>query len=564
MNGLNSKAWMLIFGSAMIGALAIFLMVYEGAPGPLSAPHAAVISGSTIFSCKQCHTDEGLTVGCLDCHVEISAQLDTDSGYHAHLLKDQPISCEQCHAEHLGENFPLVNALSWQDQPTNTFDHPHVEFNLAGNHDRLSCEACHTKKRAAPFVLPDFPEHQRTATMLGLDQDCISCHDDIHKSGELTRDCLKCHNQEAFKPAPNFQHDTYFRLEGVHATAACSACHQTDEIPLSVNQESMLFGLVKGKACADCHETPHRFELKTDCMACHLGADATWLDGQRGIQPPDHARFGFALDGPHAKVECAKCHTPEVSYTERYPIPPRQSDQCRDCHEDPHGGQFQERHVSCLDCHHRDRFIPSALGVTRHSKTYPLKGGHQAVACIQCHLPDEQTGVRQFAATATACKDCHANPHGGQFDKQLQQNDCTVCHRTDFSTFKIDQYTHQNPAEFFIGKGHAQISCQQCHATGEQYYAASRECAACHSDTHRGQFQLSGITQCERCHSSTDKWSAEKFIHDRDAQFSLEGSHVKVACKACHQPVPQRDGQVVIQYRPLTTRCEDCHGFNTQ
>lgn len=570
MNWLTPKMLMWIFGFTMIGALAVFLMLYEGSPGPLSAPHASVIRGSSLFSCTQCHAEEGLTAGCLSCHVEIAEQLAEDVGYHAHLLKAQPASCEQCHAEHLGEGFPLVSALSWQDQTTNTFNHPHVEFNLAGKHEKLACDECHTKKRTQPFALPNFPEHPRTSTMLGLEQDCIGCHDDLHKSGEQTRNCTQCHSQDAFKPAPYFQHDKY-ALEGVHAKAACSECHQTEAEGLAVNEDSMRFGRVRGKACADCHETPHRNLVGNDCLTCHLGADETWAAGQRGILAPDHARFGFALEGPHTKVECAKCHAPELAYAERFPNPVavgymRQPDQCRGCHEDPHAGQFLEHHVSCLDCHHRSRFVPSTLGPAQHGETYPLKGAHQAVACIQCHLVDEQTGVRQFIATLTACKDCHENPHGVQFGDELLQNDCTVCHLPDSSTFRIHTYTHQDASSFFLGKGHAQANCQKCHTVTEpgqsiQYRSAPKECATCHQDIHRGQFRQNGLAQCERCHDSTAEWSAGRFVHDRDSSFSLEGSHAKVECRACHQPVPQKDGQSVVQYRPLTTRCEDCHGF---
>lgn len=574
MNRLSPKIWMWIFGFGAIGALAIFLMLYEGSPGPLASPHGEVIRGSTLLSCKQCHADGGLTVGCLKCHVEIAAQLDTDSGYHTYLLKDKPPACEQCHLDHLGADFPLVSALAWKDQPTNAFTHPHVEFNLTGVHSTLACEACHEKKRAAPFALPDFPGHPRPSTMLGLEQDCIGCHEDIHLSGELTRDCLRCHDQDAFKPAPRFKHDRYFVLEGVHATTACSACHQTEEARLSVNPDAMIFGPVKGKGCADCHETPHRTSVGSDCLSCHSGTDEAWSNGRRGILAPDHARFGFSLEGPHAKVECAECHAPGLPYGERYPDPAapaytRQPDQCRGCHADPHGGQFIGNYSGCLACHRSDRFSPSIIGPAQHSTSYPLRGAHQAVACNQCHTIDPQSEVRQFAHTATACKACHADPHGTQFLEQLRDGDCTACHLDDSSTFRIPSYKHQGAAAFFLGKAHRQAECRQCHVGADDggpviYQSAPTDCAACHADVHRGQFRQNGTTDCARCHDATEQWSAGAFAHDRDADFSLEAAHAKVACVACHRPVPQPDGKTVVQYKPLTSRCEDCHGFTSK
>jgi len=575
MSWLNPKTLMLIFGFATIGALAVFLILFEGSPAPLSASHAHAIPGSFILSCKKCHTKQGLMKGCLDCHEEIARQIDGEKGYHAYLLQKESYTCEQCHTEHHGEDFPLVSALAWQDQNTNTFDHPHTDFNLSGNHDKLGCDESHKKKLTKPFMLPDFPDQQRTSTMLGLEQDCISCHDDVHKSGDLTSDCTRCHDQNAFKPAPHFQHDKYYMLEGVHPTAACSACHQTEKAGLTVNEDLMPFGPVKGKACADCHESPHRFETTLrDCQSCHFAADEKWALGRRGIDPQLHATFGFALTPPHADRDCEKCHQPEFLYAERYPDPARlgymrRPDQCRGCHADPHAGQFVEKHPACLECHRKDRFIPSEIGPGQHSKTYPLQGAHQAVACIQCHTVDPATEVRQFTVTPTACKDCHTDPHKEQFHASLLEGDCSACHLSDSSTFRIQTYQHRNQTAFFLGKDHQQAACQKCHTSenGAEvvvYQSAPTTCAECHSDVHRGQFLKNGTTECERCHGTTEKWTAKSFVHDRDARFSLAGAHAKVACAACHLPVQQPDGKPVVQYQPLTTRCEDCHGFITK
>jgi len=579
---LTPKALMFIFGFASIAGVAVFLMFYQGSPGPLSTPHAEVIRGSTIFSCRKCHADKGLTAGCLHCHAEIAGQLEGDTGYHAFILKDQPVDCEQCHAEHMGADFPLVNAVSWQDTDTNSFNHPHVEFTLTGRHDQLTCEKCHDEKLQQPFALEKFEDHVREHTMLGLNQECASCHMDVHESGEKTRDCTQCHNQEAFKPAPFFDHSKYFVLEGLHAKAACSACHQTDAPPelmeSGMGERVLKFGPVKGKQCADCHESPHRFEpqLQGDCLRCHKGADSTWTMGERGVDVQYHTQFGFELKGAHMKVECAKCHSPELeTYAERFPDPAsvgytRKADQCSGCHKDPHDGQFKARYPSCAQCHTVDRFMPSNIGPGQHPASYPLLGAHRAIACIQCHTIDPQTDVRQFKNTPVSCKVCHADPHDRQFEKEILENDCTACHRSDFSTFKIESYVHQNMRAFFKGKGHANSGCVQCHAAAQgeqqivQYRSTPTDCAACHQDLHRGQFSQNGQTQCERCHASTAQWTADQFSHERDSTFTLGTAHSKLDCKACHFPAPQRDGTTIVQYRPLTSKCEDCHGFQTK
>ncbi len=570
MRRISPKVMMWVFGLAAIGGLALFLTLYQGSPGPLTSPHAKAVPGNMIWSCKQCHADDGLEAGCLSCHDEIASQFKQDSGFHAFLRNQSDASCAKCHPEHHGDEFPLVSDVSWQGTDTNAFTHPQVEFKLAGKHDELACEKCHTDQFHEPFALKDFPGQVRSDTMLGLHQDCIGCHKDIHGGGEKTSDCTKCHNQEAFKPAPFFNHDQFFVLEGPHAKASCASCHQQD-----VEAPPGKFGPVKGKQCVDCHESPHRFEqkLQNDCKTCHLGVDEKWSMGQRGIDAEFHEKLGFKLEGAHMKVECAKCHSPELeSYAERFPDPAapgynRRTDQCKSCHKDPHNGQFDGRYTSCAQCHTVERFMPSTLGPKEHPQSYPLLGTHQAVACVQCHKIDAGTEVRRFKETPTACKACHSDPHGNQFGKEIAKSDCTACHQTDFTTFKIRTYTHKNTRPFFLGKGHAKASCSQCHAGPAdeqgivQYVSTPTACASCHQDIHRGQFRGNSQTQCERCHVSTAQWSADRFSHDRDSKFELGAAHAKVDCKACHLPAPQKDGQSVVQYRPLTTRCEDCHGF---
>jgi len=92
----------------------------------------------------------------------------------------------------------------------------------------------------------------------------------------------------------------------------------------------------------------------------------------------------------------------------------------------------------------------------------------------------------------------------------------------------------------------------------------SLACEACHSDVHCGQFQRNEKQDCQRCHGSTENWTADRFDHNREARFKLEGVHANLACSACHPSVRQPDGQGVVQYKPLGIRCEDCHGFTSK
>jgi hypothetical protein len=666
----------LVFGTIMIGMLAVYLTLRHPSPGPLAAAHANAVDGTSLATCEICHARAGLVQGCLRCHVEIAAQVEADRGYHAFLLRPQrrcasggkETTCAPCHPDHLGGAFSLVSKLAWGRRDPNSFDHPHVQFALTGAHKRLTCDACHSRRAAAlragsePSALPAFPAQPRHSTYLGLTQDCVGCHEDVH-AGVLARSCQSCHSQETFRPAVRFKHDDYYKLQGAHVSAACADCHLVtprddarESLVADVNGLRVAFDKVKGKACADCHQTPHRTPWSGACTACHLAADETWAKGARGMQSEAHALTGFPLDEAHATVACEKCHTAGLPYDRRYPDPraagyARHPKTCEGCHEDPHRGQFQGRYSGCADCHSGARFIPPQFDVARHAEAYPLRGPHAIVACVRCHPADPNTGVRPFVSVSRQCGACHTDPHGrqfaaghaqctdcheqdrflparydaaqhaalypltgahaavpcirchalmedtsvrrfvstprecklchaedhaGQFEREMAQGDCTACHRPDAATFRIRPYDHARQAGYPLTGAHQKADCVDCHReqrpdpSGDPsrmarvYRGTPTACDACHRDVHRGQFKRNDQQDCQRCHDSAQRWTANRFDHNRDARFKLEGVHADLDCSACHPAVRQPDGQNVVQYRPLGTRCEDCHGFTSK
>ena len=61
-----------------------------------------------------------------------------------------------------------------------------------------------------------------------LDQNCTTCHDDVHR-GIYGVDCASCHGQQApFRVVAAFEHSLVFPLNGAHAKAACVDCHSPD------------------------------------------------------------------------------------------------------------------------------------------------------------------------------------------------------------------------------------------------------------------------------------------------------------------------------------------------
>jgi hypothetical protein len=577
----------LVVGFLALLGLSAMLVVEQPSPGRLTRAHADLEGGHA--TCATCHAPEGLDAGCLGCHHEIGRQVESGRGFHA----DRGTGCAGCHPDHHGEEFDALEAVAWRPEGREAFRHAHVEFRLAGRHEGLACEAC----------------HRESGTYLGLDQDCASCHEDVHR-GRLFSDCASCHTQERFKPAGNFDHDRVFPLLGRHAEAACGRCH-----------DGLDFKDVKGRTCEACHESPHRFPAPKGCEECHAGSDDAWGGARESFDAARHAAAGFRLVAAHAALECAKCHVPGSPYPERFREPPRVSSDCRACHEDVHRGQFPG---ACTECHGQDRFVPARYGrgkhvsfalkgahertacdachtvvdgarrfvgtprdcaschedphrgqfeegcaschdersfrparypIDRHTR-FALDGAHGAVACNSCHT--EVAGVRRFAGTPKDCASCHDDPHGGQFAREMKKNGCATCHGV--ASFQIRPFDHARRASYRLEGAHAKATCARCHRpVGKppvrRYRETARDCASCHRDEHRGQF---AGRACTACHEGYERWTLASFDHT-GTRFPLDGRHRRVACADCHPGVRQADGVVVTQYRPLGRQCKDCH-----
>ena len=554
---------------AMLGGA---LMVYAPMPGGLASSHAHLENTWTLDTCSSCHAEGGLAQGCLGCHEEIQAQLHDKVGYHHYLLADQKVECRNCHAEHLGNDFALVNEMSWGAQSRHEFEHPHVDFILEGKHTDVSCVDCHEEKLAEPFQLPDFTVREQT--FLGLEQKCASCHEDVHAGG-LTGSCDACHGQEEFLPAASFDHDQYFPLDGGHEQLECASCHLIPPEQLGHEPLTFPFHKVSGTDCADCHESPHAGRFQDSCSVCHPGSHPRWDASIRAMTVERHALTGFRIESPHSQVRCEQCHAEQLSFDERYPDANapgylRGEDTCQGCHEDVHKGQFEAKYDGCLDCHDRQQFHPTQFGQEAHARLYPLTGRHSAAACDTCHKAANEDAARQFVGTSNRCQDCHSDPHGSQFSIELSARDCDACHNTIADTFAIRPFDHAGATGYPLEGAHALTDCKNCHIeklllTGARpaavisYRGTPSTCSSCHKDVHRGQFQENGSTNCSSCHVSFLHWRKLDFDHNSDTRFLLDGAHAAVSCRGCHVPVKLEDGSSVIQYKPLGRECRDCH-----
>jgi hypothetical protein len=620
--------WRRIFHTASIGIAlvaiaivvgAVYLDVQDTSPGPLATVHVREPRLASSQNCTLCHgsDSQSMTSACLDCHADIDAQLNQPAGFHGRLEPTQARDCGQCHSEHHGPDFVLTNSRSFQlagiDDP-HKYDHAGLDFRLSGKHLDTTCDACH--KLAFASILPEGAKR-----FLGLGQQCMSCHDDVHR-GTYGQDCASCHGQEhPFTQVAEFKHTEAFQLVGGHGKSKCVDCHPKDtqhavDRLLAIGHP-VVADTVTLRTCADCHASPHKqsflarvgrrldLEVGRSCEHCHPATHNTFLGPLATIDVALHAESGFALTPPHDKVACEACHegyggpkTRLVSFTS--PGSAGDANDCKSCHGDPHRGQFDHGPFagqSCLVCHEPHAFVPSSFTAAQHDQIdFALRGAHQHVACNDCHRLDvsvapvttgpKPVSARIYRGTPSSCRACHRDPHRGDFDAgPFRGADCQTCHDEHSFRHPTFGFEQHGQTRFPLTGAHQAVGCNACHprdgsavnspsatlagdATGpRKFHGAPADCAACHEDIHKGVFDrrglpamLDGKQGCARCHTtnSFSEVHADTFDHGRWTGYPLRGAHARAACRDCH--VPDRADPYGSAFgRTINRACQSCH-----
>lgn len=420
-------------------------------------------------------------------------------------------TCETCHKNpHLTEfSKDLLKkkcttchtAEDWYQQKTDSgFDHNKTRFQLTGAHKQARCNDCHGEagKKKFKFAAVDL-------------KFCIECHNNIHegqfKSKLTTKDCSQCHSTEKFSPLLKFDHNqTNYQLKGSHETLKCSECHtaSTQKYTLTWpnfktknHQEKSLitssifhFPNLKSNSCRQCHEDYHKGQLGQNCSNCHN--EKSW----KTVSFDHNKQSNYPLRGKHADLKCEKCHLPtgekvifkkESRTVIKYkPL----SNQCFDCHKDPHKGNFGK---SCHECHSEK----SWKSTKDFHKNFTLSGVHYSLECGECHKDG-----KKLAGLSQQCIGCHQKDdiHNGS------QPNCKNCHTQQF--WEVTSFRH-SLTRFPLRGAHRVIECSECHISGI-YKGLSNTCVSCHlSDFNANPTpHTSGNTNCTDCHRNTFTFSS--------------------------------------------------------
>lgn len=321
-----------------------------------------VFKGIKSSSCTDCHIDKhngAFGNNCLKCHsINSWSNVDLSNGFNHNITKfplvgmHKTVSCNKCH---IGSNF--TQSLKYGECIDCHKDYHNGELKLT-TESFTDCKRCHNLEdgfnqsnfrledheksnfplKGAHVATPCFSCHKKTTdkrwTFKFKSQNCIECHDNIHKDKIseqfLTeQNCQSCHSVNTWSEI-NFDHNkTSYKLEGKHIGINCRTCHFEE----SKTDRNTFVQKFKGLSaeCYTCHEHNHGDQFTqngvTECKKCH-NSNTSW-----NISSFDHEKTNFPLEGGHAEVACSECHKPISGPNGKIIIEYKlKSYQCIDCH----------------------------------------------------------------------------------------------------------------------------------------------------------------------------------------------------------------------------------------
>jgi predicted CXXCH cytochrome family protein len=215
-----------------------------------------------------------LDMGCDTCHVTHKNGDRDKIEFAAHLKKQIPALCIECHdpkdaslqTAHQNQPFGSANCLQCHN-PHESAKPKLMQTFLHNPFENKVCDSCHQPAKDGKVVLT--AADSRTL--------CVGCHDEQAKKIETAKvqhpgaqgDCIACHNPHAGKSQGFMQPDP---------VKACLACHsdQADQM-----KKANLHQPAFQQGCATCHEphggeNTHLLRAATTnklCLECH-GPDA--------------------------------------------------------------------------------------------------------------------------------------------------------------------------------------------------------------------------------------------------------------------------------------------------
>jgi len=305
-------------------------------------------------------------------------------------------------------------------------------------------------------------------------------------------------------------------------------------------------------------KAPHPLKQDESCLVCHGQAGMTSASGKSiSIDPSRHAAsvhgdlacndcHSGIKDFPHpekvAKVQCATCHSDEVSHVSGSIHGALGDVACQSCHGDAHEvtAAAQTAPTKCAQCHADEvkEFRTSIHGQAAAA------GDPDAPNCVSCHGPVHQLQISSDATSSVAkknlpdtCAACHSNP---QF---LSRHNIPFAH-------PVELYKQSVHGRAVVDGNGAAASCSDCHGSHGIFPPKDSR-----SKTNHWNIPAT----CGQCHSDIAKTYGES-VHGEAMKAGVSGAPVCSDCHGEHLILgPKEQGSLVNAGRVSMATCAHCH-----
>jgi hypothetical protein len=430
---------------------------------------------------------------------------------------------------------------------------------LEGEHDTLSCHACHPFELAAQtrelyYWIMDRPE-------------------DVPPHGKVPRDvCEQCHVQGAAKEtwqqiAATAGHRTHFESDSALAIAVELEARAVAEIAAHRGEEPPpprppgAEPLPEDFPCLTCHaRSAHRFQPPDSTCAqqgCHLTDEIDIRLGRMADQTGLHCGVchQFTAEVPllatrdsaagtlrPARSECLGCHAMREVLTDFDPAADPHGGTCGMCHNPHTQARPEDALKSCATggCHADWRAVPFHVGQA-----------HRGVSeqCQTCHE------AHKARVDASDCTGCHTEvqrrsrgritpPQPFDTTDALRRVSMDATVRLEMARDAPAATPAQAAADTFSHPIHRELPCLTCHVPAAPRsrltFVPPRGCQICHH-------QAPATSRCAECHD------AEELAHPAPVTFAVTVERAEPAAAPRERSVPFE------HTAHADLRCTECH-----
>lgn len=250
---------------------------------------------------------------------------------------------------------------------------------------------------------------------------CVICHRDTGSAfmatphgkamqfepNRFVGQCEACHGSGAahIQTADPAKITNPSKLSAAEASKLCLTCHEFEKHAMfwRGSQHDLA-----GQSCLSCHSVHHAhretslLKARTQaelCFTCHPAVRKAQLQRSTHLFRNEHLR---------TKIECASCHNPHGTQTEKLIAANSINDQCYSCHADKRGPVLWEHppvKENCMTCH------------TPHGSNQPkLLTMRPPMLCQSCHIQSAHQTIagrpNSIWNINRSCLNCHPQVHG--------------------------------------------------------------------------------------------------------------------------------------------------------